>query len=91
MQIQKLFHYFFYLINLANKNYKKQNLESRLGLAQARIKKMRTKQRDFKKLMAQDFEGMDPDEIKVKLNQIYDWNDKKQCLTILMKGDIIIL
>ena len=59
-----------------NKNYKKQNLESRLGLAQARIKKMRTKQRDFKKLMAQDFEGMDPDEIKVKLNQIYDWNDK---------------
>ena len=61
-----------------NKNYKKQNLESRLGLAQARIKKMRTKQRDFKKLMAQDFEGMDPDEIKVKLNQIYDWNDKKK-------------
>ena len=59
-----------------NKNFKKQNLESRLGLAQARIKKMRTKQRDFKKLMAQDFEGMDPDEIKVKLNQIYDWNDK---------------
>ena len=37
---------------------------------------MRTKQRDFKKLMAQDFEGMDPDEIKLKLNQIYDWNDK---------------
>ena len=58
------------------KQYKKKNLESRLGLAQARIKKMKTRQRDFKKLMAQDFEGMDPDEIKVKLNQIYDWNDK---------------
>ena len=58
------------------KQYKSKNLESRLGLAQARIKKMRTRQRDFKKLMAQDFEGMDPDEIKVKLNQIYDWNDK---------------
>ena len=28
--------------------------------------------------MAQDFEGMDPDEIKVKLNQIYDWNDKNK-------------
>ena len=61
---------------LLTKQYKKKNLESRLGLAQARIKKMKTRQRDFKKLMAQDFEGMDPDEIKVKLNQIYDWNDK---------------
>ena len=60
------------------KQYKKKNLESRLGLAQARIKKMKTRQRDFKKLMAQDFEGMDPDEIKVKLNQIYDWNDKNK-------------
>ena len=60
------------------KQYKSKNLESRLGLAQARIKKMRTRQRDFKKLMAQDFEGMDPDEIKVKLNQIYDWNDKNK-------------
>ena len=38
------------------KQYKKKNLESRLGLAQARIKKMKTRQRDFKKLMAQDFE-----------------------------------
>ena len=60
------------------KQYKKKNLVSRLGLAQARIKKMKTRQRDFKKLMAQDFEGMDPDEIKVKLNQIYDWNDKNK-------------
>ena len=60
------------------KQFKKKNLESRLGLAQARIKKMKTRQRDFKKLMAQDFEGMDPDEIKVKLNQIYDWNDKNK-------------
>ena len=60
------------------KQYKKKNLESRLGLAQARIKRMKTRQRDFKKLMAQDFEGMDPDEIKVKLNQIYDWNDKNK-------------
>ena len=60
------------------KQYKKKNLESRLGLAQARIKKMKTRQRAFKKLMAQDFEGMDPDEIKVKLNQIYDWNDKNK-------------
>ena len=32
------------------KQYKKKNLESRLGLAQARIKKMRTKQRDFKNI-----------------------------------------
>ena len=37
------------------------------------------KQRNYKKLMAKmgDFKGMSPDEIKVKLNQIYDWNDKK--------------
>ena len=32
---------------------------------------------DFRKLIERDLESLDPDEIKLKLNQIYDWNDKK--------------
>ena len=60
-----------------NKNVKKQNLEARLGLAYARIKKYREKDRDFKKILGKEIAELDPDEIKVKLNQIYDWNDKK--------------
>ena len=36
------------------------------------------RQRDFRKIMASDLESLDPDEIKLKLNQIYDWNDSKK-------------
>ena len=28
--------------------------------------------------MASDFDSLDSDEIKLKLNQIYDWNDTKK-------------
>ena len=59
------------------KQIKKQNLESRLGIAQQRIKKYRERQKDFRKILGKEISELDPDEIKVKLNQIYDWNDKK--------------
>ena len=59
------------------KELKKQNLQSRLGIAQQRIKKYKERQKDFRKILGKEISELDPDEIKVKLNQIYDWNDKK--------------
>ena len=58
------------------KESKKQDL-NRLGLAQQRIKKYKERQKDFRKILGKEISELDPDEIKVKLNQIYDWNDKK--------------
>ena len=52
------------------------------GFIEAQLKKkadrFKNKSRDYKKLMTRfgDFKDMTPDEIKVKLDQIYDWNDK---------------
>jgi len=44
-------------------------------------KNLQDKQRDYKKFVtqigAENWKDLDPDEIKVKLDQIYDWNDKK--------------
>ena len=57
---------------------KKQNLQSRLGIAQQRIKKYKERQKDFRKILGKEISELDPDEIKVKLNQIYDWNDKNK-------------
>src|SRR5210317_1321413 len=56
----------------------KENLQSKLERQKKRLDKLGKKQRDYKKLVTQmgDFKGMSPDEIKVKLDQIYDWNDK---------------
>ena len=59
------------------KESKKQDLANRLGLAQQRIKKYKERQKDFRKILGKEISELDPDEIKVKLNQIYDWNDKK--------------
>ena len=70
---------------------KKVDLQNRLGIAQQRIKKYRERQKDFRKILGKEISELDPDEIKVKLNQIYDWNDKKQCLTRHVKSDIIII
>jgi len=57
---------------------KQEDIKSKLERQQKRLKKLGQKQRDYKKLMATmgDFKDMSPDEIKVKLDQIYDWNDK---------------
>ena len=59
------------------KETKKVDLQNRLGIAQQRIKKYRERQKDFRKILGKEISELDPDEIKVKLNQIYDWNDKK--------------
>ena len=59
------------------KESKKIDLTNRLGIAQKRIKKNRERQKDFSKILGKEISELDPDEIKVKLNQIYDWNDKK--------------
>ena len=40
-------------------------------------KNHKKKDRDFRKLLSTDINELNPDEIKLKLNQIYDWNDKK--------------
>jgi len=52
-------------------------LEDKLQRLEQQSKTLKKKDRDFKKLIERDLESLDPDEIKLKLNQIYDWNDKK--------------
>ena len=59
------------------KESRKVDLQNRLGIAKQRIKKYRERQKDFRKILGKEISELDPDEIKVKLNQIYDWNDKK--------------
>ena len=60
------------------KSEKKFNLEEQLDRERSKLKKVREKTRDYRKMMTKlgDFKDMSPDEIKVKLDQIYDWNDK---------------
>ena len=44
-------------------------------------KSQKERDRDYEKFVqdlgAKELEGLSPDEIKIKLDQIYDWNDKK--------------
>ena len=56
----------------------KVNLEEQLDRERSKLKKVREKTGDYRKLITRldDFKDMSPDEIKVKLDQIYDWNDK---------------
>ena len=60
------------------KSEEKFNLEEQLDRERSKLKKVREKTRDYRKMMPKigDFKDMSPDEIKVKLDQIYDWNDK---------------
>ena len=65
-----------------HKNLSKTNEKLKLSKKLERIarqnKKLKKKDRDFRNLVAKDIEDItDPDEIRLKLNQIYDWNDKK--------------
>jgi len=55
-----------------------EKLETRLDRLENQNKKLKEKNRDFRKFVADvgDLKDMDEDEIKLKLNQIYDWNDK---------------
>ena len=54
------------------------SLEKQLERTKQKADRFKQKSRDYKKLVTQfgDFKDMSPDEIKVKLDQIYDWNDK---------------
>ena len=53
-------------------------LQQKLDKAKKKAERFKEKSRDYKKMVSQfaDFKDMDPDEIKLKLDQIYDWNDK---------------
>jgi hypothetical protein len=62
----------------AVKLQKEINLQDTLNRQKRRLDKLGKKQRDYKKMVATmgEFKDMSPDEIKVKIDQIYDWNDK---------------
>jgi|TARA_B110000240_G_scaffold141863_1_gene156924 hypothetical protein len=54
------------------------NLQDKLNKQKKRLDKLGKKQRNYKKMVATmgEFKDMSPDEIKLKIDQIYDWNDK---------------
>ena len=64
------------------KNTKKVNLTKELMREKAKSAKLRKKERDYKgfvkKLGAKELSDLDPDEIKLKLDQIMDWNEKSK-------------
>jgi len=57
-------------------------IQKRMMNLQARHQKLKDKEKDYKnfieKLGAKELADLDPDEIKIKLNQIVDWNDKNK-------------
>jgi len=63
-------------------NTKKVNLSKELAREKAKSAKLRKKERDYKgfvrKLGAKELKDLDPDEIKLKLDQIMDWNEKSK-------------
>ena len=60
------------------KTEEKFDLESKLERERRKAHNYRVKNRDYKKMVTKigDFKDMDADEIKLKLDQIYDWNEK---------------
>ena len=60
------------------KSEQQASLEKQLERTKQKADRFKQKSRDYKKLVTQfgDFKDMSTDEIKVKLDQIYDWNDK---------------
>tara|TARA_A100001015_G_scaffold118341_1_gene131249 strand:+ start:369 stop:1331 length:963 start_codon:yes stop_codon:yes gene_type:complete len=61
---------------------KKVNLTKELQKEKAKSAKLRKKERDYKgfvrKLGAKELSDLDPDEIRLKLDQIMDWNEKSK-------------
>jgi len=57
-------------------------IQKRMANLQTRHQKLKDKEKDYKsfveKLGAKELSDLDPDEIKLKLNQIMDWNDRNQ-------------
>ena len=66
--------------NLTKEN-EKQTLEDKIERQSIRLKRLKAQEKDYKqfveKLGAKELSELDPDEIRLKLNQIVDWNDKK--------------
>jgi len=62
------------------KTEKQYTLEQRLEKEKKKSERFKEKSRDYKKMVAQvaDLKDMSPDEVKLKLDQIYDWNDKSK-------------
>jgi len=64
------------------KETKKVNLTKELQKEKAKSAKLRKKERDYKgfvrKLGAKELKDLDPDEIRLKLDQIMDWNEKSK-------------
>ena len=60
------------------KTEKQYTLEQRLEREKKKAERFKEKSRDYKKMVAQvaDLKDLSPDEVKLKLDQIYDWNDK---------------
>jgi uncharacterized protein YlxW (UPF0749 family) len=60
---------------------KEETLEQQIERLKKRNESLRDKERDYKafvqKLGAKELSDLNADEIKVKLDQIYDWNEKK--------------
>jgi hypothetical protein len=60
---------------------KEETMEQQIERLKKRNESLRDKERDYKafvqKLGAKELSDLDADEIKVKLDQIYDWNEKK--------------
>jgi hypothetical protein len=60
---------------------KEDELIKKLERLEKQKKNLQDKQRDYKefvtKMSPENWKDLNPDEIKVKLDQIYDWNDKK--------------
>ena len=64
--------------NLTQVN-KEEELEKKIERQQSRIEKLKDKERDYKafvdKMGVKELSDLDPDEIKIKMNQVLDWND----------------
>ena len=60
------------------KTEKQYTLEQRLMKEKKKSERFKEKSRDYKKMVAQfaDLKDLSADEVKLKLDQIYDWNDK---------------
>jgi seryl-tRNA(Sec) selenium transferase len=60
---------------------KEETLEQQVERLKKRNESLKDKERDYKtfvqKLGAKELSDLNADEIKVKLDQIYDWNEKK--------------
>ena len=60
---------------------KEDRLTDKIERQNIRLKRLKLKEKDYKtfveKLGAKELSDLDPDEIRLKLNQIVDWNEKK--------------